>query len=81
MSSFRPLTKEDAGLFSQLRLSNSFADTAFPVLYAWGHRFDYCVREYGSALAVSGTGINNGFGFYILTPSPDTPITDIVYDI
>ena len=81
MSSFRPLTKEDAGLFSQLRLSNSFADTAFPVLYAWGHRFEYCIKEYGSALAVSGTGINNEFGFYILTPSPDTPITDIVYDI
>ena len=81
MSSFRPLTKEDAGLFSRLRLSNDFADTAFPVLYAWGHRFDYYIKDYGSALAVSGTGINDEFGFYILTPMPDTSITYIIDDI
>ena len=81
MSSFRPLTKEDGGLFSRLRLSHEFADTAFPVLYAWGHRFDYFIKDYGNALAISGTGIDDEVGFFILTPLPDSSITDIVGDI
>lgn len=78
---FHQITSESEGKLEAFRYSNSFADTTFSMLYAWGERFDYCFRLYDDILAITGKGRTGETGFFIVRSSPQIPIDDAFSDV
>lgn len=78
---FLPLTASDIALFELFRLSSSFGDTAFSMLYAWAEQFDYRCRFYEDLIAVTGKSISDERGFFLIRSSKNIPIDTAVNDI
>lgn len=78
---FSPLTVSDTALFESFRLSSSFGDTAFSMLYAWAEKFDYRRRFYNDLIAVAGKGISGERGFLLIRRSKNISIDKAVNEI
>lgn len=78
---FLPLTASDIALFEPFRLSSSFGDTAFSMLYAWSEKFDYRCRFYDGLIAVTGKSINGERGFMLIRSSGNISIDKAVNEI
>lgn len=78
---FSPLSASDMASFEPFRLSSSFGDTAFSMLYAWSGEFDYRCRFYGNLIAVMEIGINGERAFSLIRRSKDISIDKAVNEI
>lgn len=78
---FSPLTASDIALFEPFRMSSSFGDTAFSMLYAWAEEFDYRCRFYDDLIAVAGKGISGERGFLLIRSSKNISIDKAVNEI
>ena len=78
---FRTIEKKDKAAFEPFAMSNSYADTAFSVLYAWGRIFGYAFRPYKDAMVIRGLDTNEQTGFVILRKNASVPITGMVRDV
>lgn len=78
---FSPLTVSDIALFEPFRLSSSFGDTAFSMIYAWAKKFDYRCRFWDGLIAVTGKSINGETGFFLIRSSKNISIDKAVNEI
>lgn len=68
--------------FKYFQFTNTFADTAFSLLYAWGEMFDYRYHAYDdSVMAVTGIGKGSSRGFALIRRTPDISINAAFQDI
>lgn len=71
---FHQISSESEGKIGIFRHSNSFADTTFSLLYAWGEKFDYRYHLYNGIMAITGIDIDGKRGFALVRCKPEISI-------
>ena len=80
-SDFRLMDKDSAADFEPYRYCNTFADTAFAMLYSWHERFFYRYKMYGDVLAVTGVDTDGERIFILLRKNHSVSVDEAVAEI
>lgn len=80
-SDFKSMDKSSAADFEPYRYRNTFADTAFAMLYSWHEHFHYKYKNFGDVLAVTGVDTDGERVFMLLRKDDLTPIDEAVSEI
>lgn len=81
MNGFAEIKSDHKKLFIPYRFCNNFADTTFSMLYSWNDEFDYHIKEYDGAIAVTDTDKSGKISYMVIMKNDFKYLDYLVYDL